>query len=93
MRTRSWGSALGIVAVATVLTGATMSTRPAEARWGGCWGCGAFAVGAIAGAAMASAAYVPPRYYYPPPAAYPPPPYPYYNRPCPYYGPQPWYCR
>ena len=40
----------------TIILGATLAlatlSGSAEARWGGCWGCGAFAAGAIAGAAI-----------------------------------------
>jgi hypothetical protein len=51
----------GVVALCAVALLAMMS-ESASARWRGCWGCGAFAAGAIAGAAIA-APYTPPTYY------------------------------
>jgi hypothetical protein len=91
----------GVVAVCAVAVLAMMSGS-ASARWHGCWGCGAFVAGAIAGAAIA-VPYNPPRYYYSAPVVAPPPvvvtpapapavvvtPYPT----CPVYGPAPYYCR
>jgi hypothetical protein len=66
----------------------------AEARYYGCWGCGAFAAGAIAGAAIA-APYRPPFYYAPPVVVAPPPVYPVYPvyPVCPALPPYPYYCR
>lgn len=55
MRTRHWGTTIGGVALAATLAAATLAPKPAEARWRGCWGCGALAVGAIAGAAVSDA--------------------------------------
>jgi len=71
---------------ACLVSAMTAGSGAADARWR-CWGCGAFAAGAIAGAAIARP-YYPPRYYYPRPVVYPAP-YPA----CPLYGPLPWYCR
>ena len=89
----------GAIAVCAVAALTTMS-ESAFARWhGGCWGCGAFAAGAIAGAAL-STPYVAPRYYYggpvvvAPPVVVTPPPVVYSPYPvCPPYGPVPYYCR
>ncbi len=75
------------VGAAFLISAMTVSSGTANARWWHCWGCGAFAAGAIAGAAIARP-YYPPRYYYPRPVVYPAP-YPA----CPAYGPLPWYCR
>jgi hypothetical protein len=61
----------GVVALCAVAVFAMMSGS-ASARWHGCWGCGAFVAGAIAGAAIA-APYNPPRYYYSAPVVAPPP--------------------
>lgn len=86
--------AIAICAVAAL----TAMSESAFARWhGGCWGCGAFAAGAIAGAAL-STPYVAPRYYYGGPVVVAPPPVvvapPVYSYPvCPAYGPAPYYCR
>jgi uncharacterized protein (DUF1501 family) len=71
----------------------------AEARYYGCWGCGAFAAGAIAGAAIA-VPYRPP-VYYPAPVVVAPPviaPAPVVVAPavypiCPALPPYPYYCR
>jgi hypothetical protein len=100
MMTRSLArkGAIALCAVAVL----AMMSGSASARWHGCWGCGAFVAGAIAGAAIA-APYNPPRYYYSAPVVAPPPvvvmpapapvvvttPYPV----CPAYGPMPYYCR
>ncbi len=69
----------------------------ADARWYGCWGCGAFAAGAIAGAAIA-APYRPPVYYAPrvvvaPPVVAPAPVYAPVYPVCPALPPYPYYCR
>src|SRR5215510_6918596 len=61
----------GAIILGTSLALATL-TGSAEARWYGCWGCGAFAAGAIAGAALA-ASYAPPVYYAPRSVVVPPP--------------------
>jgi len=85
---RKGAIALCAIAALTAMSGS------ASARWhgGGCWGCGAFAAGAIAGAAL-SRPYVAPRYYYGAPVVVAPPPvyspYPV----CPVVGPVPYYCR
>jgi hypothetical protein len=87
-------AAIALCAIAAMVT----MSGSASAHWhGGCWGCGAFAAGAIAGAAL-SRPYVAPRYYYGGPVVVNPPPvvvapaYPAYPV-CPVYGPQPYYCR
>ena len=88
--------AIAICAIAAL----TAMSGSASARWhGGCWGCGAFAAGAIAGAAL-SRPYVAPRYYYgapvvvAPPVVVTPPPVVYSPYPvCPLVGPAPYYCR
>jgi hypothetical protein len=89
--------AVALCAVAAL----TMMSESAYA-WRGCWGCGGFAAGAIAGAAL-SRPYYAPRYYYGGPPAIvvaPPPvivnPAPVYSYPyptCPLVGPLPYYCR
>ena len=62
-------------------------TDSAFAWWRrGCWGCAAFAAGAIAGAAIARPVYTPPYYY-----GVPRPVYPAYPV-CPP-NVNPWYCR
>ena len=84
-----------------IMLGAAMALAllPAQANagWHGCWGCGAFAAGAIAGAALARP-YRPPVYYAPPVVVAPPvvapapvvaPVYPV----CPALPPYPYYCR
>ena len=79
--------AIGAIAAITAMSGAS-------AHWhGGCWGCGAVAAGAIAGAALSSP-YVAPRYYYGGPVVVRPgyPRYPAYPV-CPVVGPGPYYCR
>jgi hypothetical protein len=90
-------AAIGVCAVAAL----TVMNDGASARWhgGGCWGCGAFAAGAIAGAAL-STPYYPPRYYYGGPVVVAPPPVYVAPAPvyqpypvCPLYGPMPYYCR
>ncbi len=93
----------GVVALSAIAILAMMSGS-ASARWHGCWGCGAFVAGAIAGAAIA-APYNPPRYYYSAPVVAPAPvvvtpapaPAPVVVAPaypvCPAYGPMPYYCR
>jgi hypothetical protein len=50
--------------IAVLLAGAVVvsTTKPAEARWGWGWGIGAFAIGALLGAALWRPAY---SYYYP----------------------------
>jgi hypothetical protein len=85
--------ALGAAAMALALL-----PQQAEARWYGCWGCGAFAAGAIAGAAIARP-YAPPVYYAPPVVVAPPvvAPAPVVVAPvvpvCPALPPYPYYCR
>jgi hypothetical protein len=99
MRSLSRNGAIAICAIAAL----AMMSGSASARWGGCWGCGAFAAGAIAGAALA-APYNPPRYYYSAPVVVAPPPVVVTPAPapivvttpypvCPPYGPMPYYCR
>ena len=61
----------GAIILGATLALATLSGS-AEARYYGCWGCGAFAAGAIAGAAIA-APYAPPVYYAPRPVYVAPP--------------------
>jgi hypothetical protein len=83
---------LGAAGMATAL----LPTQ-AEARYYGCWGCGAFAAGAIAGAAIA-APYRPPVYYAPPvvmapPVVAPVPVYAPVYPVCPALPPYPYYCR
>ena len=83
-------AALAIAAIAAMAA----LRGSASAHWhGGCWGCGAFAAGAIAGAAL-STPYVAPRYYYGGPVVVRPayPAYPAYPV-CPVVGPRPYYCR
>jgi hypothetical protein len=90
----------GAVALLAVVSLTTMSES--AYAWRGCWGCGGFAAGAIAGAAL-SRPYYAPRYYYGGPPAIvvaPPPvivnPAPVYSYPyptCPLVGPLPYYCR
>ncbi len=86
----------GLILLVAAMTFATLADR-AEARWRGCWGCGAFAVGAIAGAALAQP-YRPPVYYAAPPVVIAPPApvvypaYPTYPV-CPVLPPFPYYCR
>ena len=67
---------LSLARKGAIILGATLAlatlTGSAEARWYGCWGCGAFAAGAIAGAAIA-APYAPPVYYAPRPVVVAPP--------------------
>lgn len=74
----------------------TTLTESANAYWrGGCWGCGAFAAGAIAGAVVARP-YYPPVYYSAPVVVAPPPVVvaPAYAYPvCPALPPYPYYCR
>jgi hypothetical protein len=88
----------GAIILGATLALATLSGS-AEARWHGCWGCSAFAAGAIAGAAIA-APYAPPVYYprpvvvappvvAPAPVVVVPPVYPV----CPALPPYPYYCR
>ena len=88
----------GAIILGATLALATLSGS-AEARYYGCWGCGAFAAGAIAGAAIA-APYAPrsitrraqstwrlrsrPVYVAPAPVVYPI---------CPALPPYPYYCR
>ena len=96
---------LSLARKGAIILGATLAlatlTGSAEARWYGCWGCGAFAAGASAGAAIA-APYAPPVYYAPRPVYVAPPPvapvvvapapvvaYPV----CPALPPYPYYCR
>ena len=83
-------SAIALCAVAAF----TLMSDSADARWRGCWGCGAFAAGAIAGAAL-STPYYPPRYSYGGPVVVAPRAYPAYQPyvTCPAYGPMPYYCR
>src|SRR5262245_19179417 len=91
----------GAIILGTSLALATL-TGSAEARWYGCWGCGAFAAGAIAGAALA-ASYAPPVYYAPRPVVVAPPVAPVVVAPapvvtpvypvCPALPPYPYYCR
>jgi len=56
--------------IAVLLAGAVAlsTTKPAEARWGWGWGIGAFAIGALLGAALWRPAY---SYYYPAYSYYP----------------------
>lgn len=90
--------AVALCAVAAL----TMMSESAYAWRGGCWGCGGFAAGAIAGAAL-SRPYYAPRYYYGGPVVVAPPvysapvypSYPAYTAypTCPLVGPLPYYCR
>ena len=84
---RTGAIALGAIAALTLMSDS------ASARWRGCWGCGAFAAGAVAGAAL-STPYYAPRYYYGGPVVVAPT-YPAYQPypVCPVYGPMPYYCR
>ena len=79
----------GAIILGATLALATLSGS-AEARYYGCWGCGAFAAGAIAGAAVA-APYAPPVYYAPRPVYVAPAPVVYPI--CPALPPYPYYCR
>ena len=89
----------GAIILGATLALATLSGS-AEARYYGCWGCGAFAAGAIAGAAIA-APYAPPVYYAPRPVYVAPPVAPVVVAPapvvaypvCPALPPYPYYCR
>ena len=96
MATMSFAHKGAIILGASLLL-ATL-TGSAEARWHGCWGCGAFAAGAIAGAAIA-APYAPPVYYAPRPVYVAPPVAPVVVAPpavypvCPALPPYPYYCR
>jgi hypothetical protein len=93
---------LSLARKGAIILGATLAlatlTQSANAYWrgGGCWGCGAFAAGAIAGAVVARP-YYPPVYYAPPVVAAPPvvvAPAPVYAYPvCPALPPYPYYCR
>ena len=84
----------GAIILGATLALATLSGS-AEARYYGCWGCGA-----IAGAAIA-APYAPPVYYAPRPVYVAPPVAPVYVAPapvvaypvCPALPPYPYYCR
>jgi len=90
----------GAIILGATLTLATLSGS-AEARYYGCWGCGAFAAGAIAGAAAIAAPYAPPVYYAPRPVYVAPPVAPVVVAPapvvaypvCPALPPYPYYCR
>ncbi|MGH6824760.1 hypothetical protein [Methyloceanibacter sp.] len=84
-----------------IILGATLAlmtlSQSANAYWRGCWGCGAFAAGAIAGAVV-TRPYYPPVYYSAPVVVAPPPvvmaPAPVYAYPvCPALPPYPYYCR
>ncbi len=74
-------------------------SQNANAYWRGCWGCGAFAAGAIAGAVVTRPYYPPVYYAAPPPVVVAPPPVvvapaPVYAYPvCPALPPYPYYCR
>jgi hypothetical protein len=68
MRSLARKGAIALCAVAVL----AMMSGSGSARWHGCWGCGAFVAGAIAGAAIA-APYNPPRYYYTAPVVAHPP--------------------
>jgi len=90
----------GAIILGATLALATLSGS-AEARYYGCWGCGAFAAGAVAGAVIARP-YAPPVYYSAPvvvaPPVYAPAPVvvpaPVYSYPvCPALPPYPYYCR
>ena len=87
----------GAIAICAVAALTTMSGS-AFARWhGGCWGCGAFAAGAIAGAAL-STPYVAPQILLWRPGGRAPPPVSWRRRSirypvCPAVGPVPYYCR
>jgi len=87
----------GAIILGATLALATLSGS-AEARYYGCWGCGAFAAGAIAGAVVARP-YYPPVYYSSPVVVAPPvyAPAPVYVAPvypvCPALPPYPYYCR
>ena len=88
--------ALALCAAAALATMNDIASARGFVVHGGCWGCGrrgAFAAGAIAGAALATPYYAP-RYYSAPVVVAPPvygayPAYPV----CPAYGPMPYYCR
>lgn len=98
--TKSMGSVArkGLLVLGAGLALAALAPTEASARYYGCWGCGAFAAGAIAGAAIATP-YRPPVYYAPPVVVAPPvyapapvvvaPVYPV----CPALPPYPYYCR
>jgi hypothetical protein len=99
--TKSMGSLArkSLIVLGTAVTVAALLPAEAEARWYGCWGCGAFAAGAIAGAAIARP-YAPPVYYAPPVVAAPAPvlvaPAPVVAPVvpiCPALPPYPYYCR
>jgi hypothetical protein len=90
----------GLVVLGAALALSTVSDS-AQAYWRGCWGCGAFAAGAVAGAVIARP-YAPPVYYtapvvVAPPVVVPAPvvaPAPVYAYPvCPALPPYPYYCR
>ena len=99
MATLSLARNKGAIILGATLALATLSGS-AEARYYGCWGCGAFAAGAIAGAAIA-APYAPPVYYAPRPVYVAPPVAPVVVAPapvvaypvCPALPPYPYYCR
>src|SRR5688572_8053783 len=87
----------GLIVFGAAAMALALLPTQAEARYYGCWGCGAFAAGAIAGAAIA-APYRPPVCYAPPVVVAPPmvapvpvyaPVYPV----CPALPPYPYYCR
>jgi hypothetical protein len=89
----------GLIALAAGAALAALVPTEASARYYGCWGCGAFAAGAIAGAAIARP-YRPPVYYAPAPVYVAPPvvaPAPIVVAPvipvCPALPPYPYYCR
>jgi hypothetical protein len=91
MRTSLALKAAIILGAALALTTMTQSSY-AYWRGGGCWGCGAFAAGAIAGAVI-SRPYVPPVYYAPPVVVAPPAVYAPVYPTCPALPPYPYYCR
>lgn len=85
----------GLIVLGAAAMALALLPTQAEARWHGCWGCGAFAAGAIAGAAVARP-YGPPVYYAPAPVVVAPAPvYPVYPAypVCPALPPYPYYCR
>ena len=100
--TKSKGSlarkGLIVLAAAASIAAMTQTASAYVVVRGGCWGCGAFAAGAIAGAALARP-YAPPVYYRAPvvvapapvvvPAPIVAPVYPV----CPALPPYPYYCR
>jgi hypothetical protein len=85
-------------AILIIASLALMALTESAYAWRGCWGCGAFAAGAIAGAVV-TAPYYPPVYYSAPVVVAPPPPVvvapaPVYAYPtCPALPPYPYYCR